>query len=58
MACEPYNFQKESSGDFTYTNEFWADGVRPKGLQVLADVLSKAIQELGDSSLSVNNLLK
>ncbi len=50
--------EKESSGDFTYTNELWADGVRPKGLRAFADILSKALQDLGSSPVSVNNLLK
>jgi hypothetical protein len=50
--------EKESSGDFPFTNEFWADGVRPKGLQVLTDILSKAFQDLGGSPISVDNLLK
>jgi len=50
--------EKEGSGDLTYTNEFWADGVRPKGLRVLADIFSKAFQDLGGSPVSVGNLLK
>ncbi|MFQ5913117.1 MAG: zinc ribbon domain-containing protein, partial [Nitrospinota bacterium] len=50
--------EKETSRGFTYKNEFWADGVQPKGLRALADVLAKAFQELGGSSISVNNLLK
>jgi hypothetical protein len=48
--------EKETSGALTYTNEFWADGVRPKGLRVLADLLSKAFQDLGDSPIPVNSL--
>jgi hypothetical protein len=50
--------EKEGSGDFTYTTEFWADGVRPKGLRVLAEILSKAFQEIGGSPLPVGDLLK
>lgn len=50
--------EKEGSGVLTYTNEFWADGVRPLGLRALADVLSEALQELGNSSVSVKDLLK
>jgi len=41
-----------------YTSEFWADGVRPRGLRALADILSKVFQELGGSPISVNDLLK
>jgi hypothetical protein len=50
--------EKESSGGFNYTSEFWADGVRPRGLRALADILSKVFQELGGSPISVNDLLK
>jgi hypothetical protein len=50
--------EKESSGGFDYTSEFWADGVRPRGLRALADILSKVFQELGGSPISVNDLLK
>jgi hypothetical protein len=50
--------EKETSGSFSFTNEYWADGVRPKGLRVLADILSKAFQELGRSPVPVASLLK
>lgn len=50
--------ERESSSGLTYTNEFWADGVRPRGLRVLADILAKAFQELGASPVAVNNLVK
>jgi len=30
----------------TFTNEFWADGVRPKGLKVLAEILVKAFGDM------------
>jgi len=50
--------EKEGSGDFTYTTEFWADGVRPKGLRVLANIFSKVFQELGESPFPVGDMLK
>jgi len=50
--------EKERSDGFTYTNEFWADGVRPKGLLVFANILTSAFQELGMASGSVKALLK
>jgi len=50
--------QKESNTDFSFSNEFWADGVRPKGLQVLSDILVKAFQDLGMESSSVRALIK
>jgi uncharacterized tellurite resistance protein B-like protein len=34
--------EKEGSGEFTYTREYYADGVRPRGLLPLSDILSKA----------------
>jgi uncharacterized tellurite resistance protein B-like protein len=50
--------QKERSAGFSFSNEFWADGVRPKGLQALADILVKAFYDLGIESSSVKALLK
>jgi uncharacterized tellurite resistance protein B-like protein len=50
--------QKEHNAGFSFGNEFWADGVRPKGLQVLADILVKAFQDLGMESGSVRALIK
>jgi uncharacterized tellurite resistance protein B-like protein len=50
--------QKEKSDGFTFSNEFWADGVRPKGLQVLGDVLVEAFRDLGLEPNSVSALLK
>ena len=42
--------QKKRSGGFTYSNEFWADGVRPKGYRVLTDILTKAFRQVGSDS--------
>lgn len=39
--------QKERSGGYIYSNDFWADGVQPKGVSVLADILAKAFRDLG-----------
>ena len=50
--------QKESSGDFSYSKEFWADGVRPNGLAALSDLLSSAFRELSIAETSVKALLK
>jgi uncharacterized tellurite resistance protein B-like protein len=49
--------QKDRNPGFTISNEFWADGVRPKGLQVLADILTKAFQDMGMESGSVKSLI-
>lgn len=50
--------QKEGSGGFTYSNEFWADGVCPKGLAALADILTKAFRDLNITTPSVKKMLK
>lgn len=50
--------EKEDAGGFTYKNEYWADGVSPKGLQAFNDILTKAARELSGLQVSVSNLLK
>lgn len=50
--------EKDRSDGFVYTNEYWSDGVRPKGLSVLAGILSKALADIGGGEISVQNLLK
>lgn len=50
--------QKERSSSFSFSNEFWADGIQPKGLQVLADILVKAFQDLEMESSLVRALVK
>jgi hypothetical protein len=50
--------QKENRSGFSFSNEFWADGVKPKGLKVLADILLKAFSELKIETDSVKALLK
>ena len=37
--------EREGSGDLAYTDEYYADGVRPKGHAVLADILKKSFEE-------------
>jgi hypothetical protein len=49
--------EKEGSGSFTYTTEYYSDGVRPVGLTVFSDILKRAIQESRSTDLSVANLL-
>lgn len=39
--------KKEKQADFTFSSEFWADGVKPKGLHVLAEILLKAFKDIG-----------
>jgi len=50
--------RKERSGDFLLSNEFWADGVRPKGLIALAGILTNAFRDLSMAQPSVTVLLK
>jgi len=50
--------EREGSGDYTYTKEFWADGVRPLGHRVLAEILTQAFKELGINHTSTAALLK
>lgn len=50
--------QKDNSDGFSYSREFWADGVRPKGLAVLFDLLTRAFRELSIVETSVKALLK
>lgn len=51
-------FEREGSGGFINTNEFWADGVRPVGHRVLAEILTQAFNELGINQISTAALLK
>lgn len=50
--------QTEHSSGMSFTNEFWADGVRPKGLKVLAEILVKAFMEMKADPSPVRALLK
>ena len=50
--------QKEISDGFAYSNEFWADEVRPKGLTVLSSILNHAFRDLGIAEIQVRSLLK
>jgi hypothetical protein len=34
--------EREGSGDFSYTREYYADGVRPRGLVALKEILTRA----------------
>ncbi len=49
--------EREGSGDFVYTSEYYADGVRPKGYGSLADILKKALDECKVTDIRVDALL-
>ncbi len=40
--------EKEGDGDFSYTREYYADGVRPRGLLPLQEILTKAFNSADD----------
>jgi len=48
----------DQSGPFAFKNEYYADGVRPVGLQVLRDVLRKALAEACIGDVSADDLTK
>jgi hypothetical protein len=49
--------EREGSGDYVYTNEYYSDGVRPKGYAVLADILKKAFNECKVTDIVATSLL-
>lgn len=48
----------ERQDGFEYKNEYFADGVRPRGPQALSDVLRKALAAAGVSDITAADLLK
>ncbi len=50
--------RQERNSGMTFTTEFWADGVRPKGLKVLAEILVKAFVEMKADPSPVGALMK
>ncbi len=50
--------QQERNSGMTFTNEFWADGVRPKGLKVLAELLVKAFVDMKADPSPVKTLIQ
>lgn len=49
--------EREGTGDFVYTSEYYADGVRPKGYTVLTEILKKALDECRVTDIEVGALL-
>jgi hypothetical protein len=49
--------EREGSGDYGYTSEYYADGVRPKGYGSLADILKKALDECKVTDIQAVDLL-
>jgi hypothetical protein len=48
----------ERTGGIEYKNEYYADGVRPRGLGPLEDVLRKAFAEAGITDVTVAQIAK
>jgi hypothetical protein len=40
--------EREGDGDSSYTREYYADGVRPRGLMPLQEILTKAFNSADD----------
>ena len=49
--------EKEGRGDYSFTNEYWSNGVRPKGLSLFAQILTKAASDVGGCGVSPKALL-
>jgi hypothetical protein len=49
--------ERSGSGVLSITNEYWSDGVRPKGLSVLEDLLTEALTEVGGCGVTARALL-
>ncbi len=50
--------QKEHDSGISFSNEFWADGVRPKGLKILAEILWEAFKDTGMDISSIKAITK
>lgn len=48
--------EKERRGDYTFTDEYYADGVRPRGLGILPELIKKAFTEIGVTDITVTQL--
>ena len=49
--------QQEGAGSYVFTREFWSDGVFPKGLSGLNEILSMALRDLKMREPSLSSLL-
>lgn len=48
----------ERSGSFEYRREYFADGVRPKGLGILEEVLKKVFAEAGVTDIAASQIVR
>lgn len=49
--------ERQGSGSFAFTNEYYSDGVRPRGYAALANILQKAFNECGFTKIRASELL-
>jgi len=49
--------ERDRSGDYEFTNEYFSDGVRPRGYAVLSNILKRAFAECGIKDIEVSALL-
>lgn len=50
--------EKDRSSGFTFTNEYWADGVSPKGLKAFEEIMSNVLRQHGNTQINMLELLK
>jgi len=50
--------EKHVEDGYAYTNEFWVEGVKPKGLAVYTEIMIKAFRDLGYQPQTVHALVK
>lgn len=50
--------ESAGSGEFSYENEFWSNGVRPKGLGILPALLERAFADIGGCGISAQELVR
>jgi hypothetical protein len=48
----------ERSGGFEYKSEYFADGVRPKGVEVLEEIFKRAFSDAGVTDLAPAQLTR
>lgn len=49
--------EREGTGSLVFTNEYYSDGVRPRGYALLATILKKAFSECGFAKIGTEELL-
>lgn len=50
--------ERRDSDGFSFSSEYWSDGVCPKGLDGLKEILTKAANDIAGGSKVINNLLR